>query len=118
ASTPGASSSPPSVDAFRHFLADLHLEKFRAIGVSAVDRGVVAAIDAAHRADVSDPLGRNTWVVLSYMIGSGFASDPLYPWAQIALSASLRSDRSALLFAAAKRATASALNQLRTAATA
>jgi hypothetical protein len=98
----------------RAFLADLHPEKFRVIGLDSIERGMSEALYRADLADLSSPLGRNLYVLLAFMLGSGFARDPQFAWAAEAVREGDGADRDVRLFDAARGALIAGIEQLRT----
>ncbi len=74
-----------TMERLRAFLADVHPEKARAVGIETLDLGIRDALHRAELANLTSPLGQHLYVLLSFMIGGGFARDPLLPWAARAL---------------------------------
>lgn len=103
-----------TLERLRAFLTDVHPEKSRAIGIEAIEHGVSDALRRAELADLPSPLGQHLYVLLSYMLGSGFARDPLFPWAARALHDASGRDRAVLLYDAAKQAVTDGLEAMRT----
>ncbi len=103
-----------TLERLRAFLTDVHPPKSRAMGIEAIEEGASDAMRRAQVAGLTSPLGQHLYVLLSYMLGSGFARDPLFPWAARALHDASGRDRALLLYDAAKQAATDGLETLRT----
>lgn len=103
-----------TMERLRTFLADVHPEKARAIGIETIDHGMREALHRAELVNLTSPLGQHLYVLLSFMLGSGFARDPLFPWAARALHDVSERDRAELLYDAARQAAIDGLESMRT----
>jgi hypothetical protein len=83
----------------------LYPEKFLSQGPQLTAECVASQLATAAEYGLTVPAGRFLFVLLSFMLGSGFYRDPLHPWAGEALdpeNEAASSERAALLEAAAR----------------
>ena len=79
------------------FLRKLFPQKVEALGDELAQRLIDTAVDTAIRRGLTSWRGTTGYMVCSFLLGSGFDTDPLLPWATAALnypgSADVRADR-------------------------
>ncbi len=83
-------------------LSSLYPEKFNFQGADLTQRSVRQFVSRARELGLSGPAGEFLYVLLAFMLGSGFDQDPLHPWAAAVLHQDAGGDRSAELEAAAR----------------
>lgn len=83
---PRVPHAPDRRGALRRLLVDLHPEKARIAGLAALDAAMDSAVAEADRAGLGSPAGTTLWAALAFLLGAGFARDPIYPWAAEALA--------------------------------
>lgn len=76
----------------RALLSEVHPEKYAEIEGGAMATLLVHAAHGAERDGMTSPAGRLLYATLMFLMGSGFASDPLYPWAAALLGDSSLAD--------------------------
>jgi hypothetical protein len=67
-------------------LAGFYPEKFRCQGEAPTRAAIAQSVRSAARYEIQDPAGQALYAGLTFMLGSGFDTDPLCPWAAEILS--------------------------------
>ncbi len=109
-------ATPAEVEraALRTLLCDLHPERVRAAGLAALDAALDAALAGAAALRLTTPLGRHVHAALCFLVGAGYARDPLHPWAAAVLAGAGDAEaRAQALMAEAQAAIGRALEQMR-----